>query len=1077
MATEELAFTFNLGQTGNRRLGHGAVRSSPPQQQSQSRPQQSPSSPSVPTTTATTAVPTSAEETARAMNEFLENILSGESDGGAGCEDPMTLEAPRTPDAVNTQPAPPPPPPQSVPLHQSADCVLPGDDEDEEEDDMEGVEEPSTPVMPAPTGISATASSAPAPAPAPVPTKTALDTTIEMVSRAYMNCAKMEAHLTSQVFESSNLHPSLSAEKVLELLDDDPTTNLTFPFMLSAEDYLERAKEHTEHLAIYSLSPALLRKLIVERMDQEISERGSESLDHFPLLSILLSGALPSFETVQKKADGLEKLSAFGDFIDPVNLISKFAAITVKTSAVEAQAITKARAKADAAAKAAAPQPPSQPTPTNSFIKKLLARRSQAASTATAPESVDVTKLTPSISPAMMEETAKEMIREAAVAIRDANPTLLEVIISYYASGGDFSALMVESLFDGDKSSDINPENGIPTSLEPFARPDEVKPKCWIPFDKFDPKYRTAVIIYFLLNVYTTLVHQDSQLLESRQIESFSPLSIQAIASKLTMPNPISELFETTTTANESAPPKSIASSVASAKKTKSVSISVPTKEKAAASRKRKRSASDEESANEADAETIVAATTPTETTATPKAKRAKVAGSATKNTKSGKVDPTFFKISEDGNTVSYQPPETASDAVKGALTSKPQAIRKIIDPYEALVDVKKSPEEENDVADAFNVAIDSQKNRLALGAPKDFTLVFTDPRDNDGDSRRYGTLQVTFVHYTDGQTGRGDKKNAVGTAKNSTIKKTIKVADSDSEDDDSSDSDEDGDDGDEQMNLDENYVRDVESRSTFDWTYYKPLYSNVFNNGGVSTANFVKYFNRFLRTMQEKFPQATTLSKSMIMLAKFNDGVFARQGDYNGALVVIAHTDRSRDTREPAPKVFFPQGRKAKNASGKKMSYAHLEDNDNLNKMMEGVLRHSVRCYKPRVDAKTGTWSRSYISAHAQEARGLPPVADQTTAANDVDPRIYYVNSVDGCGRVKLITADKLPQQGKCVRFSAVCLCCNGPKHLDDYAFGPKVKMIPAYPLIRCAGCSPAFRKIARSGLKTRFNGFCPHH
>ncbi len=1012
MATEEPQFTFQLGTDHNRRLGKPCGKAP----RSQTPP----------------VAPAAAAPAPQEISEYLENLLSGEDADHHG-EENMEIEEPQTPQ--HTQ--------HHHNHHEDMHIILPG-------------EEPLSTRQPPPSAIEEPRT--PATEPLALPSSSI---NYEEFAQAYMQCAHLEARYTEQLFRKDNLHPSLTAETVLTVLDSDPSVRLSFPFMVAASEYVECVKEHAKELSIYSVHPDNLTKLILDQLDAATVATGTKNYEHFPLLTILLSGAFPTSKMI--KEAGLAKLAAFGDYIDPANLIAKFASISFKKGVVEGFAVTKARAKAleeaekkrakEAAAAAAKPQPVAAP-PTaaanqSPFMKKMLAMRAKpapAAATTPAPAADPTIGLTPSISPEMLAAAKSELIAKLASQIKDKNPTISEAIVSYCAELTEDVIVSGEAAYFGDRliSALVDPAQASLSisdqALEPFTREDSPVPNCWIPFNEFTHRQRAALIIYILLNFYNTLFHTTHAEEEASEVDSFAPLALHKIAAQIidtdSAPNPIMAMFKRP----EAATPAPASTGLGLGKSNSSVPKPSPkpatTKSsKSSSSKKRKRS---DDNNNNDEAEEGTSSDKPikvSDSTTTTAGGEEKVPTPKAKRVKRGTVDASFFEVSADGNLCSYRPPSEASKTLREAITDKPQPIRMFISPDEALFTEGKEAFES-----AFNVSIDAKKKRPAInGGPHDFTLVFTDPTDKNGDENRYGSLQVTFVHFTGGRTGREKSPAVVAT-------------DSDNESDDEAMSIEEVDDGEDgEVKVSETDI----AKATPDWKYYKPLYSDAFKNGGATTTEYRTYYNQFIRTIVKKhLPEATTLSESMVKLAKFNDALFNRQGNYNGIVIIIAHTARSMDTRENAPKIFVPLGRRTKSG----ISYSHLEDDEKLRKAMERVLHHSVRAYKPYTDPKSGTFYRSYIGSHASSHDGS-------------EPRIYTTKSAMG-GKATFITSDQVSSKAK--RFAAVCLSCTSPLHVDDYAVIGKV---PAFPIIRCAGCSPAFRTFGRSGQKTRGLGLCPNH
>jgi len=234
----------------------------------------------------------------------------------------------------------------------------------------------------------------------------------------------------------------------------------------------------------------------------------------------------------------------------------------------------------------------------------------------------------------------------------------------------------------------------------------------------------------------------------------------------------------------------------------------------------------------------------------------------------------------------------------------------------------------------------------------------------------------------------------------------------------------------------------------------YKPLYSDVFaHGGGASTDEFRTYFNDFVAYATKRLSKPTTLADSMLKLDTYNQRVWEKRASFNGAVIVIAHTARGQSTRDPGPRIYFPYGVAA--------SIDQDGDDEDLRKAMQHLLHHSRRAYLPHTDPATGTEYRPYTASHG-------------IGAHAGDDDLVYQLTNDGSAAVT--PRGELPADYR--HFAAVCLCCVAPLHLDDFAAPPQNQFaLPALPLLRCAGCSPALRARPRHGHKQRGLGLCPNH
>lgn len=205
--------------------------------------------------------------------------------------------------------------------------------------------------------------------------------------------------------------------------------------------------------------------------------------------------------------------------------------------------------------------------------------------------------------------------------------------------------------------------------------------------------------------------------------------------------------------------------------------------------------------------------------------------------------------------------------------------------------------------------------------------------------------------------------------------------------------------------------------------------------------------------------------------------------GDWTGAVFPIFPTAHTVGTAHPYPHTYFPYLEEAsagddaedegKRKGGKKAAVKVLTDEDSLYKNTDfgKVLGHSKNCYKPFKDSKNQEHS-PYSHVHYADGKACyytlkcsefsaDDTAFNATTFDDIEE---VANTVDG---------------NQVIRFTAGCVSCNQPSHLDEYAvelddcdddIGPT-----PFPIIRCAGCSPVFRTDPTPINRTTFG--CIHH
>jgi hypothetical protein len=979
---------------------------------------------------------------------------------------PPVLAIPMTPvtPLPLTLPAvlPPPPPPSSEQVDVLFDADADGEDEESSSSSEEDEEEEATPdtVLLSPSA-----------------------TTVVDLARISHELIRCETNFTSSVLREDNYHPYLESDQVLAILDSDAGAAIAVPFKKTAAAHVEHLSKHRTRLAIFRLNTDTLIKYIAEGQWMS-SGPGTADCDQFPQLALLLKAALPSPKTL--KDAGISKIEAFGSFLTATTLLSKlFAVIRFDDAHIESLVMAEIAKKS---ARVAAP--------TVSFAQKLGAARlksKQAEAAAgggggggTTITAVD--KVTPSISPKQREEA---IARETELFISTCEtlfPQVTNVLAEYLGRVldnqpvPDFAKRLIEELSSGDEGIQVSPE-----AMEALEATDPVggqpTAKCWIPFDRFSPRQRAAVIIYIIVTIYTKLFHTKAHM-ATQPIKAFSPVALTRVISSLTDVaggdlNPVVAMFVSST------PRTTAAAATAATSKAKLAAAAavnnhggagagkapVDSKAKAAAAakvtRKRKRSDEDEQNPAKATAADPIKVDsdsdeTATATTAPPPAKRTKAAAAAASSAEKKKaatprsspstvktlkpgtpIDASYFKLSADGNEVVFAPSSDASKAVQEAITTEPQPTRSFIAARDAIVPATADPMASDC---AFAVAID-QTGRPVLGAPRDFTLVFTNPTETNGDEDRYGSLQLAIIAFA----GLG-KTGAAAAAEEES---------DDEEEHQQQDGERDA------MQIDDDEDEDAAEKSLkpsaeqlamakYDAKYYKPIYTTRGTNPFVTTEQYRAWWNRVIRTLAiTQLPEATTLEISIEKIAKFNRTIFNKQGNYNGALAVYSHTAKVVGSKDNQPRVFFPNARTLTN--GKGASYEHLQDYDGLVELMKPVLRASVRAYTPRVDPSNGASHHSDVGAHGPKKDGIP--------------NTYYAENGTETVATQLVSSTESYAAKK---FAGCCIGCSAPGHMDDYLISGK---IPAFPLIRCAGCGPAYRKFGRSKSKGRNLGLCPNH
>lgn len=143
------------------------------------------------------------------------------------------------------------------------------------------------------------------------------------------------------------------------------------------------------------------------------------------------------------------------------------------------------------------------------------------------------------------------------------------------------------------------------------------------------------------------------------------------------------------------------------------------------------------------------------------------------------------------------------------------------------------------------------------------------------------------------------------------------------------------------------------------------------------------------------------------------------------------------------------------------------LTDEDSLYKNNDFVkiLAHSKNCYKAFKDSKNQEHSPY---SHVHYSDGMPCYFSLDVSTISGDDTTFDSTTYDDIEAVKA--------RHPVIRFTAGCISCNQPSHLDEYAFVLDDETGPTpFPIIRCAGCSPVFRTDPTPINRTTFG--CVHH